>query len=63
MFRLSKTLQLLLQLQQLLCCRVQVPGLLHRVLLTDQTIENKEIRNEEINIINKIMTMEDYDDG
>lgn len=59
MFRLSKTLQLLLQLQQLLCCRVQVPGLLHRVLLTDQTIENKEIRNEEIN---KIMTMEDYDD-
>lgn len=60
MFRLLKTLLLLLQLQQLLCCRVQVPGLLHRVLLTDQTIENKETRNEEIK---KIMTMEDYDDG
>lgn len=43
LFRLLKRSQLLLQLQQLLSCRVQVPGLLHQVLLTDQTISNKEM--------------------
>lgn len=44
--------QLLLQLQQLLSCRVQVPGLLHQMFLTDQIIKKKT----------KNMIMEDYDD-
>lgn len=48
----SYGLQLLLQLQQLLSCRVQVPGLLHQMFLTDQIITKKK----------KIIIMEDYDD-